>query len=116
MGHPFYVKGYGGKAISSISVHGGITYADKCVEGGNIENSICHLDNKSEPVWWFGFDCAHAYDLLPKLDADLSAVSSKSNYSKYYASHHDVYRNIEYVKAEIKNLAEQLELLGAASK
>ena len=63
-------------------VHGGITYcADR--------------EPKQEPDgnWWLGFDCAHSGDLSPGLGFSFSG---------------DIYRDIEYVKAECEALAQQL--------
>lgn len=66
-----------------LDVHGGLTYARN------------HFP-KREPdgLWWFGFDCAHAGDLVP---------------SEHCINHpSDVYRDIEYAKKECESLAEQL--------
>lgn len=61
---------------------------------------ICHLPGAGEPerVWWFGFDCSHAGDVAP-------------GYERSYSDHGDVYRDIEYVKAEVRSLAKQLAAL-----
>lgn len=42
-----------------IDVHGGITYS-----GG----SHRYPTNQFDPAWWFGFDCAHDYDIAIKYD------------------------------------------------
>lgn len=57
-----------------FDVHGGITYSE--MEG---------------ETWWFGFDCAHAGDLIPGSP-----------------SPGHTYKDIEYVKRECMKLAEQL--------
>lgn len=38
-----------------VNVHGGLTFAGEWPEFGGPE------------IWWFGFDCAHSSDLVPKL-------------------------------------------------
>lgn len=70
---------------AAISVHGGITYANTG-EGFPIEMT----------GWWFGFDCAHAGDLVPSS-------------AKYGGAHpDDVLRGPEWVAAETSRLAHQL--------
>ncbi len=51
---------------------------------------------------WFGFDCAHAGDLQP-------------GYSLPFTSDDDEYRDIEYVRAECRSLAEQLAAVAATA-
>lgn len=73
--------------VCAIDVHGGLTYAaDHCP--------------KREPNgdWWFGFDCAHAGDLVPGYsDIGLGMLGGG-----------DVYRDEVFVRAECERLAEQL--------
>jgi hypothetical protein len=63
-----------------LSCHGGITYASKSAVNG---------------YWWFGFDCAHAFDITP-LDNN-NAIGE--------------YRDMQYVKAECEKLANKLAVL-----
>lgn len=86
-------------------VHGGVSYSQECHE------LICHqTENKEDNLWWIGFDCAHAYDLIPYLNH----IRKKwgGNWQKIELDcnikYMDVYRNIDYVTNETKNLAEQL--------
>lgn len=76
-----------------LRVHGGLTYSGRC------EGYICHVPAPGAPddVWWFGFDCAHAGDLVPRL-------------SEIYPGErwHCEYRDVTYVRAEVALLAEQL--------
>ena len=75
---------------SKIKVHGGLTFSGR---------PMC-VAPTGEPIryrlrgWWYGFDCSHATDLIPKF-------SNQFN-------HHAVYRNVEYVKNEVISLAWQL--------
>lgn len=61
------------------------------------QTAICRMADGDDDVHWFGFDCAHAGDLCPKLDS-LGARSFVG----------DVYRDIEYVTAEVTSLARQV--------
>jgi len=89
--HPFYGKGY--EEIESImggmKVHGGLTFSEIGKEGSHWK----------EGYWWIGFDCAHVGDLVPKLYEIIGKAHPK-----------DVYRNIEYVKREVKKLAEWMKV------
>lgn len=67
--------------VLAIDVHGGITYADE-----------------ADDLWWIGFDCSHAGDLSPR----------------YHERHPEwgigeTYRNADYVKDQVENLAKQLK-------
>jgi hypothetical protein len=88
-GHPLHGQDY---EVPEVEVHGGLTYAASC--GG----AICHVPEPGEPddVWWFGFDCAHAWDVLPGT-------------LRYGGRLPDsVYRTMDYVRRETERLAEQL--------
>lgn len=70
-----------------FDVHGSLTFA------GELRGVEGH---------WFGFDCAHAGDLNP-------------GYSLPFTSDDDEYRDIEYVRAECRSLAEQLAAVAATA-
>ena len=79
---------------SLVEVHGGLTFSDFCHEGRG-DDAICHVPYEGRPeVYWFGFDCGHAFDLQPSsiFTIDIDAV----------------YRDIPYVKNEVAHLASQL--------
>lgn len=65
-----------------IDVHGGLTFS------GRMEDD--------QSLWWFGFDCSHAGDLVPGMQLD-SLFNTEV-----------VYRDINYVTAECESLAKQL--------
>lgn len=73
-----------------LKVHGGLTYyggPGKYPEEGN--------------RWWFGFDCNHCDDLAPKtLELD----------RQYGFNTRGEYRTFDYVREQVKKLAEQLYL------
>jgi len=81
-------------AVDALDVHGGITYAEACA--GN----ICHLPQpgESDHVWWFGFDCAHAWDVIPSMAARFPSFGAG-----------DTYRDLAYIIAEVEGLATQLD-------
>jgi hypothetical protein len=86
-GHPWH-----GKHNDNIeaSVHGSLTYADRCAD------AICHVPmaGESDDVWWVGFDCAHAYDTMPgMMSSRLLGLTE--------------YCDLAYVKDQVEKLAEQ---------
>lgn len=101
--HPLYKVHYN-KVELIVDVHGGLTYSNECqpVEVESI--GVCHVPEPGQPdhVWWFGFDCAHAFDLAPGMRSML-----RDN-GLFFERDSDVYRDIDYVKEQIKELARQL--------
>jgi hypothetical protein len=74
-------------------VHGGVTYTDTCDD--DPEQGICHVPalGEADHLFWVGFDCAHAWDLMPRI-AD-------------HAMADDVYRTAYYVREQVRSLAQQ---------
>lgn len=88
-------KGYCGHSPESVlDVHGGITFADVCQPG----TPICHIPQAGEPaeVWWFGFDCSHSGDHVPSMG------------EFWFMSGRETYKDVDYVKRETEELADQL--------
>lgn len=121
-GHPLYALGYSSGCSrpaecaenregndwcthtpdSLLEVHGGITFSHFCAHTDDESKHICHKPSPGDPdpVWWFGFDCAHAGDLSPKYAAS------------YPASLRDgTYRALGYVRSQCAALARQLHAL-----
>lgn len=98
-GHPLYEKEYS-KLAQDIDVHGGLTFSGICQKLDDESTGICHKTDNEDKVWWLGFDCAHGGDLCPKIVAA-------------YTSFGEIYRDIEYVKAEVEKLARQLSTIPA---
>lgn len=95
--HSLYEKNYDeAHTTYDISVHGGLTYSDKC--NGNEEDGICHVveENEDGDIWWFGFDCAHSFDINPAYSHRLPPFPDEA------------YRDFKYVEDEVKKLALQL--------
>jgi hypothetical protein len=100
-GHPFHGKAYSDvESVRDLRVHGGLTYSNACA------GHICHVARPGEPdnVWWLGFDCNHSGDMAPGMMAALRACGADHLAHRQWAS----YRDIEYVRHEVENLAQQL--------
>ena len=97
-GHAFHGKHWDDVPVD---VHGGLTFSGFC------SGHICHVPAKGEPedVWWLGFDCAHAFDLIPAM----STFLTKDNHHELDTGHvYHTYRDLAYVKREVERLADQL--------
>lgn len=98
-------------ALGKIEVHGRLTYSEFCQENEK-ETGICHKSDKE--VYWFGFDCGHAYDYMPGMGADVLALDdipiTTRNLFESMRNRKDfeTYRDMDYVKAEVLSLAKQL--------
>lgn len=99
-GHPFHGKGYQDLDEVPLDVHGGLTYAGSCA------GHICHVPAPGEPddVWWLGFDCGHAFDVSPQLDALVRQHSGTPHFRFEYAH----YRSLDYVMSEVEKLGKQV--------
>lgn len=87
--HPLHGKGYDSVAHHmNIRVHGGLTFAGPLKDGS----------------WYFGFDCAHAGDVMPGTIALLKSLDSKSTLECFG----DTYKDISFVREEVRRLARQL--------
>jgi hypothetical protein len=96
-GHPWHGQDYDDV---SVHVHGGLTFASRCQEGAEDGPGVCHVPAPGRPadVWWLGFDCAHAWDKSPIMEAALPEGLKFDN----------VYRTFAYVQAEVTRLAAQV--------
>lgn len=74
------------RAISDISVHGGLTYAGKLSK-----------EKIKDGLWYFGFDCGHSGDLEPFIVKEYPELASGS------------YKDKKFVMVEVENLARQLK-------
>lgn len=95
-GHPWLGKDYDD---IDAEVHGGLTYAGFCQEGDEAR-TICHIPGPGEPgrLYWLGFDCGHAWDVSPGMDA---------RYPDFFRDPTVTYKTVAYVKAECARLAAQ---------
>lgn len=100
-GHPWFGKNYGDV---DADVHGSLTFSGFCQEGDDEAHTICHAPGPGEPdrVWWLGFDCGHAWDIAPAMEA--------RDRERHWEPIHmpgTSYKPVAYVKAECARLAEQ---------
>lgn len=108
--HPWHGKGYGDISTEENDwgprVHGGLTYANACQES-NAPLGICHIPEPGTPehLWWFGFDCHHAYDQTPQ---DFVFAAEYADKECFRISPEDTYRTLDYVRGECVGLAAQI--------
>lgn len=109
-GHPWYEEGYSGEVECELEVHGGLTFSSFCEEEAPPDKGICHIVEKGEEgrVWWFGFDCAHCWDVTPAMSARLrnSGLPDLPNPPSLPQT---TYKTVAFVKGEIRELAKQLK-------
>jgi hypothetical protein len=72
------------------------------------QNCIC-FDPPDDDIWLFGFDCAHAGDRVPAIEARLKSLDSP-------VPTYDEYRTLEYVIGECEQLASQLASITSSEK
>lgn len=94
-GHPWFEKGYDDV---NARVHYGLTYANHCAD------KICHVveEGEDDNVWWLGFDCAHC--------DDRSALTARYKDLRPLGA----YKDIAFVEAECRSLAQQAAIAAAA--
>lgn len=100
-GHPWFEKSYGDLEDLGLApeVHGGLTYSNHC------QGEICHQSETEDEVWWLGFDCAHAGDLMPAM----VEMRQRPDWPKFpHYEEFETYRNQEYVTEETMKLAQQV--------
>ena len=97
--HPLYGKDYND---IDVNAHGGLTFSAKCAETSDESRFICHVPAPGRPdhVWWFGFDCAHSWDVSPAYASRYGGVFSSGDDQSY--------KTWNYVRNEIHGLAQQL--------
>lgn len=88
-----------------ISVHGGLTYA-----GPNNDDPEFIGRKDALLQWWFGFDCAHAGDLVPEMEMQRRPGGVLAEVAEKFKDldRGEVYRTQKYVIKETKRLAKQL--------
>lgn len=109
-GHPLFDKSYDD---AEVTVHGGLTFSDRCQPSHDESRGICHIDPSNDNVWWFGFDCAHFMDYNPAMEALLKTFADRPQRPPCMPK--DIYRNIAYVTSEVQSLAQQLKALEVAA-
>lgn len=101
-----FLHAYSGKEIDeacpislAFEVHGGVTWADGELPRGD-----------GGDLWWFGFDCGHAGDLVPRLAPYMRRIhnSLPEKLRRAAERFRDEYRDQQYVVSECQSLAAQL--------
>lgn len=87
--HLLFREPFNSDGTQFLFVHGGLTYSS------HGEEPLLPFD---EEGWWFGFDCAHAGDLLPL-----------SSFIPDQLGDLGTYKDINFVKKECEKLASQLK-------
>lgn len=104
--HPLYGQPGRASVLAGFRTHARITYAALCEEGDGEEPRVCCVaeSGRSANVWWFGFDCAHPFDVVP------SRVALLGHIGLTYAARTGpaVYRRFGYVREQVTLLASQL--------
>lgn len=100
-GHRLHGRRYDDDELLDVSVHGGLTFADRCMEGLPAGEGVCHvpLPGRPDDVWWLGFDCGHYTDVVPAMVSRMPSGLRNP---------HATYRTLDYVRRETTRLAEQL--------
>lgn len=97
----------------AFDVHGSLTFSERCQEGWpNPGLGICHVPYPGRPddIWWFGFDCAHAGDCTPAMEAKLRMLGLPGEPKRErYSPWHPTYKTLAYVEQEVAKLAAQLK-------
>ena len=78
---------YYGNDGEDLNVHGGITW---------VNNYLPYHKDKSD-TWILGFDCGHAGDYI------------RMPHSELFQQPEEIYRTMEYVESEIKQLVDQID-------
>lgn len=112
-GHPLHGKDY---SEADVEAHGGLTFAAACNDDDPVESAVCHVPEPGKPadVWWFGFDCAHAWDVQPGMIGAYHkmGIAPPPELLGNGLFGGGSYKTVEYVKAECESLAQQLHELG----
>ena len=93
-GHPWYGK------EPDADVHGGVTFASDSIAMGPRFGLPEEYDPSptNEPLWWVGFDAAHAWDIIPQIEQLTGGRLSMPE---------NVYRHFRYMRDEVEGLARQ---------
>ena len=102
-GHPLHGVSFMDERMGGLRAHGDINYSAPCF------GPICHTPSpgESDNVWWFGFDCGHAFDWHPPGHGREAASRAKTPFERE-GGFDRYYRDIPYVKDQVERLACQL--------
>lgn len=121
-GHPWYGQSYDDVRRADgedVAIHGGLTYSGGCKHSPDPAFGVCHIPAPGQPddVWWHGFDCGHAWDLIPWRPGTLAGAMRgifdfvdsivQAQNGRFRDEHGETYRDLAFVQAECVSLARQ---------
>lgn len=106
-GHPLYRKRHDDDDVV-IPCMREINYSRPCDHAPHPWLGVCHIPEPgtTDDVWWFGFDCMHAWDLVP-------AWMATNPVDRFFERDLKLkYRDVEWVTLAVTGLAAQLHEQG----
>lgn len=98
--HPWHGLEY--DDLPDIDVHGGVTFTGEH-RVGTYAGDAMGTTRAEGVTWWIGFDCAHAWDVMPLLDArSLLKLPDGEGLPRR------TFKDLDYVRAECARLATQI--------
>jgi hypothetical protein len=83
-----------------------VNFAEPCMDDADVprRDRVCHVPAPGEPddVWWFGFDCGHAFEVKPH-----EPLSKILGDFPNYGGFERTYRTLDYVRDRCARLASQ---------
>jgi hypothetical protein len=106
-GHPLYRKSRHYEAVEKLHCARDLNYTAGCDHRPHPWQGVCHIPEPGTPddVWWFGFDCMHAWDLVPGFQHLFDRIDLRVLGMKY--------RDVEWVARAVTQLAAQLHQVAA---
>lgn|GEM_PF-2034072 len=92
----------------NAETHGGITYVGYGYSTERPQVGIS-VELGADSIWWIGFDCAHAWDIMPAINA---LIRSFGREPLLFGS----YKDIAYVEDRVRELARLLKAIEAIGK
>ncbi len=99
--HIYYGKHHNA-IFPHVDIHGGLSYS-----GFNEFREIFYPEPPNL-LWWFGYDCAHAYDLVPGLAHSQLMQSKGIKYPRGIGTE-PTYKTIAFCKLQCTRMARQLK-------
>jgi hypothetical protein len=107
--HRFYGKSYRDiEDMADIKVHGGLTFSNEFIP--DMEKETAGRD-----LWFIGFDCAHAGDLMPYM---LQGMTLNTMHLKFmtdvlegqenFLKTTETYKDMKYVSKQLRSLVRQV--------
>ena len=99
--HPWFGLHYDDNKLRNIEVHGGLTYSNKA-----------EWEGMKKKYWYFGFDTAHAWDIVPQLE-EMKKMHGLPDFEELFPSFgsffKSTYKDLNFVSNEVNDLFEQIK-------